>query len=105
MTDYEHMLRLIDNDARNVRGIRRFGGEIEAHLRVIADCAARLFQARPIASELSYRAACNLRLALQDLYGLPHMTNDEALCAAEGCAPIPCQHDAGDTVLSTRVRE
>ena len=71
LTPYQGVELLIKNDERNVRDVVDHGmyGMVdrERHATVIADCAARLFQAREVdhSRELERKAERNLRAALR----------------------------------------
>lgn len=72
LTPSQHVRRLMDNDARNLRDVRKPWGIFNSsvHARVIADCAQRLFQARAAdrlvgGDDLERRAEANLRDALE----------------------------------------
>ncbi len=70
LTPYQVCESNIANDARNVRDLGKYGmrANRETHASVIADCAARLIQARDMGRdgcELEREAEGNLRDALQ----------------------------------------
>jgi hypothetical protein len=71
LTPSQSLRLLMDNDARNLRDIRKPWGIFDSatHAKVIADCARRLFDARTQdaiigGQELERRAEANLRAAL-----------------------------------------
>jgi hypothetical protein len=52
MTPRQALSLLIENDARNVRDSKKYSFDHQNMCRVVTDCAARLFQARYLDSEV-----------------------------------------------------
>lgn len=100
LTPYQTIERLIENDKRNVSGLLRPGSSPASNwqAQIIADCAARLFQAREVDStmggnELERKAERNLREALDaaEVYAAPPWLSDvaEALGMVRPCDGAP----------------
>jgi hypothetical protein len=66
MTPREALQRMIENDARNIRDVKRFR-LCDQHARVIADCAVRYLQARGPEHDIEIEevALANLRRATE----------------------------------------